>query len=112
MKDPGPSSNDYFDKLFTGNFQLAYGDLATPPGPTPYYELRNTLAQRDHGAHRPDCGRGLRALQELGGRHAASTSSAPPPTTTKQHDLIKQVEAVMLDDVPVIPVTEGVAWYQ
>jgi len=30
----------------------------------------------------------------------------------KQHDLIKQVEAFMLEDVPVIPVTEGVAWYQ
>ncbi|HKW60486.1 MAG TPA: ABC transporter substrate-binding protein, partial [Candidatus Dormibacteraeota bacterium] len=30
----------------------------------------------------------------------------------KQHDLIKQVEAAMLEDVPVIPVTEGVAWYQ
>jgi peptide/nickel transport system substrate-binding protein len=30
----------------------------------------------------------------------------------KQHDLIKQVEAIMLEDVPVIPITEGVAWYE
>src|ERR1700682_4964534 len=43
LKVQDQSNNDYSNNLFTGNFQLAYGALSTPPGPSPYYELRNTL---------------------------------------------------------------------
>ncbi|HYS98637.1 MAG TPA: ABC transporter substrate-binding protein, partial [Candidatus Dormibacteraeota bacterium] len=46
------------------------------------------------------------ALDTLFDQYGATTDPA------KQHDLIKQVEKIMLEDVPVIPVTEGVAWYQ
>ncbi len=105
------SSNDYFNNLFTGNFDLAYGELATPPGPTPYYELRNTLdsattadlgqtAAGDYGRYKNP------AIDTLFDQFGATTNTA------KQHDLIKQIEAIMLEDVPVIPVTEGVAWYE
>lgn len=111
LKAQNLESNAYFDKLFTGNFQLAYGALDTSPGPTPYYELRNTLhsgttaaigatAAGDYGRYNNPAADAL--LDQFG----ATTDSA------KQHDLIKQVEAFMLEDVPVIPVTEGVAWYQ
>jgi len=111
LKAQNLESNAYFDKLFTGNFQLAYGALDTSPGPTPYYELRNTLhsgttaaigatAAGDYGRYPNPAADAL--LDQFG----ATTD------TVKQHDLIKQVEAFMLEDVPVIPVTEGVAWYQ
>jgi peptide/nickel transport system substrate-binding protein len=111
LKAQNLESNAYFDKLFTGNFQLAYGSLNTSPGPTPYYELRNTLhsgttaaigatAAGDYGRYKNP------AADTLFDQFGATTDSA------KQHDLIKQVEAIMLEDVPVIPVTEGVAWYQ
>ncbi len=101
----------YFDKLFTGNFELAYGSVNTSPGPSPYYELRNTLhsattaaigqrAAGDYGRYKNP------ALDALFDQYGATTDPA------KQHDLIKQVEKIMLEDVPVIPVTEGVAWYQ
>ena len=111
LKAQNLESNAYFDKLFTGNFQLAYGSLDTSPGPTPYYELRNTLhsgttaaigqtAAGDYGRYKNP------AVDTLFDQFGATTDSA------KQHDLIKQVEAIMLEDVPVIPVTEGVAWYQ
>jgi len=101
----------YFDKLFTGNFELAYGSVNTSPGPSPYYELRNTLhsattaaigqtAAGDYGRYKNP------ALDMLFDQYGATTDPA------KQHDLIKQVEKIMLEDVPVIPVTEGVAWYQ
>jgi peptide/nickel transport system substrate-binding protein len=111
VKAQNLDSNAYFDKLFTGNFDLAYGSLNTSPGPTPYYELRNTLdsattaalgatAAGDYGRYSNP------AADALFDQFGATTDSA------KQHDLIKQVEAIMLEDVPVIPVTEGVAWYQ
>jgi peptide/nickel transport system substrate-binding protein len=111
VKIQDQSSNDYFNNLFTGNFQMAYGSLATPPGPSPYYELRNTLdsattaaigqtAAGDYGRYKNP------AVDTLFDQFGATTDSA------KQHDLMKQIEAAMLADVPVIPVTEGVAWYE
>jgi peptide/nickel transport system substrate-binding protein len=105
------SSNDYFDKLFTGKFDLAYGSLNAQPGPSPYYELRNTI----DSATTADIG------QTAGGDYGRYKNSAADTlfdqfgSTTdsgKQHDLIKQIQAIMLEDVPVIPITEGVAWYQ
>jgi peptide/nickel transport system substrate-binding protein len=105
------SSNDYFDKLFTGKFDLAYGSLNTQPGPSPYYELRNTMdsattakigetAAGDYGRYTNS------SVDTLFDQYGATTDSG------KQHDLIKQIEAAMLEDVPVIPVTESVAWYE
>ena len=104
-------SSTYFEKLLTGDFDLAYGSLNTPPGPTPYHELRNTL---DSAATAPlgaiaagDYGRYSNpAADTLFDQFGATTDSA------KQHELIYQLEAIMLEDVPVIPVTEGVAWYE
>jgi peptide/nickel transport system substrate-binding protein len=111
LKPQNLESNAYFDKLFTGNFDLAYGSLNTSPGPNPYYELRNTLdsattaaigatAAGDYGRYSNP------AADTLFDQFGATTDSG------KQHDLIKQVQAIVLEDVPVIPVTEGVAWYQ
>ena len=111
IKPANLDATAYFDKLFTGNFQLAYGALNTSPGPNPYYELRNTLhsattadigetAAGDYGRYKNS------SVDNLLDQFGATTDSA------KQHDLIKQVQAVMLEEVPVIPVTEGVAWYQ
>ncbi|TAN32419.1 ABC transporter substrate-binding protein [bacterium] len=111
LKVVDQSSNDYFNNLFNGNFQLAYGSLATPPGPSPYYELRNTL----HSATTADIGQTAAgdygryknpALDSLLDQFGATTDPA------QQHKLMNQVEGIMLEDVPVIPVTEGVAWYE
>jgi peptide/nickel transport system substrate-binding protein len=111
IKEQDQNSNDYFNNLFTGNYQLAYGELATSPGPSPYYELRNTL----HSSTTADIGQTAAGdyeryknpqVDSLLDQYGATTDSA------KQHDLIKQVEAFVLEDVPVIPVTEGVAWYE
>ena len=111
LKPVNLEATAYFDKLFTGNFELAYGSVNTSPGPSPYYELRNTLhsattaaigqtAAGDYGRYKNP------ALDALFDQYGGTTDPA------KQHDLIKQVEKFMLEDVPVIPVTEGVAWYQ
>ncbi len=111
LKEQDQNSNDYFNNLFTGNYQLAYGSIATTPGPSPYYELRNTL----HSATTADIGQTAAGdyeryknsqVDSLFDQFGATTDGA------KQHQLMNQIEAAMLDDVPVIPVTEGVAWYQ
>ena len=111
IKPQNLESTAYFDKLFTGNFELAYGSVNTSPGPSPYYELRNTLDSR---ATAPI---GQTAAGNYGRYSNAAVDSAfdqygATTDQAKQHDLIKQVQAAMLEDVPVIPVTEGVAWYQ
>ena len=105
------NSNDYFNNLFTGKYDLAYGSLATSPGPSPYYELRNTLDSATGAAI------GQTAAGDYERYHNAQVDSAfdqfgATTDPAKQHDLMKQVEAAMLEDVPVIPVTEGVAWYE
>jgi peptide/nickel transport system substrate-binding protein len=105
------SSHDYFLALFTGKFQLAYGSLATSPGPTPYFELRNTLHSRRTAAlgaiAAGNYGRYSNpVVDSLFDQYSATTD------LQQQHKLISQVEAIMLEEVPVIPVTEGVAWYE
>jgi peptide/nickel transport system substrate-binding protein len=109
VKDQG--ATDYFNNLFTGNFDLAYGSLSASPGPSPYYELRNTLYSGTTAAiGQPAAGDYERyknpAVDSLFDQFGATTDSG------QQHSLIKQIEKYMLEDVPVIPVTEGVAWYQ
>lgn len=111
IKEQDQSQNDYANNLYNGNYQLAYGALSTSPGPSPYYELRNTL----DSATTADIGQTAAGdyeryknsqVDSLFDQFGATTDSG------KQHQLINQIAAVMLEDVPVIPVTEGVAWYE
>ena len=111
LKDVNLDAQAYFAKLYNGDFQLAYGSLSTSPGPTPYYELRNTL----HSGTTAAIGQPAAGDYERYKNPAVDTlldSFGATSDSGKQHDIIKQVEAAMLEDVPVIPVTEGVAWYQ
>jgi peptide/nickel transport system substrate-binding protein len=105
------SSQQYFDSLFRGRFELAYGSVASPPGPAPYFELRNTLhsgstaalgalASGNYGRYENP------QVDALFDEYDATTDPL------RQHEFIARVQAIMLDDVPVIPVTEGVAWYE
>jgi peptide/nickel transport system substrate-binding protein len=111
IREQDLSHDDYFNHLFTGDYEMAYGSLSTSPGPNPYYELRNTLYSQTSAAigqtasgdyERWNDAQTDRLIEQFG----ATTDSA------KQHSLMKQIEGIMLEDVPVIPVTESVAWYQ
>jgi peptide/nickel transport system substrate-binding protein len=111
IKEQDQNSNDYFNNLYTGTYQLGYGSLSTSPGPSPFYELRNTL----DSATTADIG------QTAGGDYeryknpqvdALFDQFAATTDSSKQHQLMGQIETTMLEDVPVIPVTEGVAWYE
>jgi peptide/nickel transport system substrate-binding protein len=101
------SGNDYNAKLFNGQFQLGYGYEAG--GPTPYYEFRQWL----YGPASAPVGQPAatnweryenKATDALIDSYALSTSPAT------QHEIMSKLEEVLLQDVPLIPVTEQVDW--
>jgi peptide/nickel transport system substrate-binding protein len=104
------SSTTYNDDVYTGKYQLAYDGNETP-GPAPYYELRELLYSKNSAPIGKIAAANWErysnpATDKLIDQYAATTSSAT------QHDIVKKLEQVMVNVVPVIPVTEGVDWYQ
>jgi len=101
------SGNDYNAKLFNGQFQLGYGYEAG--GPTPYYEFRQWLySPASAPIGQPAATNWERysnkATDALIDSYALSTSPAT------QHEIMSKLENVLLQDVPLIPVTEQVDW--
>jgi peptide/nickel transport system substrate-binding protein len=103
------AQNDYFSRLLTGNYQVAY--YAQTGGPTPCYEFRQWL----YSANSAPIGKSAAtnwerysspATDKLLDRYAGTTSEAA------QHAIVDQLQQVVLRDVPYIPVTEQVAWFQ
>ena len=104
------SSTTYDNNVYTGNYELAY-DGNEAYGPTPYYELRNILyspasapigkvaASNWERYSNPD-------VDKLINEYATTTN------LQEQKSIVGQIEEAMINDVPVIPVTEGVDWYQ
>ena len=95
-------------RLFTGDFDLAY--YGEPGGPTPYYELRQIL----HSKNSAPLGKQANSNYE---RYYNPTldelfNSYPSADDAGQVTIMKQVEAAMLKDVPIIPTTESVDWFQ
>jgi peptide/nickel transport system substrate-binding protein len=103
-------SNATFDSaVYDGNFQLAYD--WDSGGPTPYYELRAILYSPNSapiGKTAPSNWERYSnpATDALIEQYAATTSPAV------QHQVVDELEQVMLSQVPVVPVTEAVDWYQ
>ena len=92
----------YTTDLQGGTFQLAYGEETG--GPLPYYELRQMLLGANIGS------------TNYSRYKSASTDALfakyPASSPADQLSIIKQIETVMATDIPMIPVTEGVDWYQ
>jgi peptide/nickel transport system substrate-binding protein len=95
-------------RLYRGEFDLAY--YGETGGPTPYYELRRNLYSKNTAPLGTDAGSNYEryknpAVDALFDQYATASDA-------DQIDIIKKVEKAMLDDVPVIPTTEGVDWFQ
>ena len=103
------ASADLQNNLFTGKFQLGY--FAQTGGPTPEYELRQWLFS---GNTAPIGKTGSTnyeryinpATDKLFSEYAATTDTA------KQHQIVDQLQKVVLSDVPFIPITQSVNWFQ
>ena len=104
------SNTDFDADLFYGKFQLAYYDQQTF-GPSAYYELNNWL----NSANTAPVGKSAAsnyerynnaATDQLFNEYATTTS------TSMQQSIMNQIQQVMVTQVPIIPVTEAVDWYQ
>ena len=104
------SSTTYDADNYNGKFQLSYNGNESG-GPAPYYELRQILYSKNSAPiGKPAATNWERyenpATDKLIEQYAAT---ADPAT---QHEIVRKLEEVMVNEVPVIPVTEGVDWYQ
>jgi peptide/nickel transport system substrate-binding protein len=103
------SQTTYQDKLFAGQFELGYG--AETGGPGPYFELRQWL----YSANSAPIGTPAGSNFERFSSQAVDNLINQFPTTTsptEQQAIVSKLEKIMLADVPVIPVTEAVDWFQ
>jgi peptide/nickel transport system substrate-binding protein len=104
------SNTDYQANLFNGHYQLAYVEQYTF-GPGPYYELNNWL----NSANTAPVGKQAASNYERYSNPATDALLKQYSTTTSsatQQSILNQLQQVMLSQVPVIPVVEGVDWYQ
>ncbi len=101
------NSSPYTADLQSGHYQLAYAGSGGPApiaGPSPYYELRGLLFSGNIGSTNYSRFRSP-AVDALFNSYSAASASA-------QLQIIHKVEKVMATQIPFIPVTEGVDWYQ
>ena len=103
------NGNEYNRRLSQGQFELAY--MNANAGPTPYYEMRDVL----YGAYAKPVGTDTsrnytrwkdKATDELIRKYDTLLDEG------EQKDVVRQLQQIMLEEVPVVPVTEGVAWSQ
>jgi peptide/nickel transport system substrate-binding protein len=98
----------YDNKLFNGDYDLAYYGEAG--GPTPYYELRQILYSKNSAP----IGKQASFNYERYNNPDVDKLLEQYPTAddATQVSIMKQVEAAMLRDIPIIPTTESVDWFQ
>jgi peptide/nickel transport system substrate-binding protein len=101
------NTTSYTADLEGGHFQLAYGGSGGPapsPGPSPYYELRGLLFSGNIGSTNYERFKSP-STDTLFNQYSSASQS-------QQINIIHQIQKVMVDQIPLIPVTEGVDWYQ
>jgi peptide/nickel transport system substrate-binding protein len=96
------------DRLYNGNFDLAYYGQAG--GPTPYYELRQILYSKNSAPIGKPAS--FNYERYLNPQVDALFDQYPTADEAGQVDIIKKVGAAMLRDIPIIPTTESVNWFQ
>jgi peptide/nickel transport system substrate-binding protein len=110
VKAENLSSTTYDNDVYTGHYQLAY-DGNEAYGPSPYYELRNELFSAGSAPIGKIAASNWErysnpTVDKLIRQYANTTSAAT------QKKIVWGLEEAMIRDVPIIPVTEGVDWYQ
>jgi len=104
------SNTDFDADLFYGKYQLAYYDQQTF-GPSAYYELNNWL----NSANTAPVGKTAASNYERWSNPSTDKLLNQYATTTDpatQKSILDQIQQVMLNEVPIIPVVEAVDWYQ
>src|ERR1700761_105050 len=103
------AQNDFLSRLYSGNFQFAY--YAQTGGPTPHYEVRQWL----YSANSAPIGKNASSDWERYSNPATDNllnEYSQTTNTATQHQIMDQLQQVVLSDVPFIPITEEVGWFQ
>ncbi len=101
--------NDFTSRLYAGSYQLAYYNETG--GPTPYYEFRQWL----YSANSAPIGKNASSNWERYSNPSTDALLNAYAITTNpatQHQIVDQLQQIVLKDVPFIPMTQEVAWYQ
>ena len=104
------SQNDFLSRLYNGDYQLAYNNQQRRPVAVLRVPAVAVLGQL--GADRQAGLEQLGAVQQPGDRRADQPVRDDHLDTAQQQQIVDQLQHVLLKDVPFIPVTEEVAWYQ
>jgi peptide/nickel transport system substrate-binding protein len=102
------SSTAYDTDMYTGKYQLGYNTESGGPGP--FYELRQILLSSNSAPIGQQASTNWERYENPA--TDALFAEFPSATPAQQHVIIDKLEQVMLSDVPVIPVTEGVDWFE
>jgi peptide/nickel transport system substrate-binding protein len=103
------ASNTFYANLYAGKYQLAYN--AESGGPTPFYEMRQWLYSKNSAAIGTAASSNWErfsspSVDTLLNQYGSTTSAAT------QQSIVKRLQQVMVDQLPVIPVLEEVDWFQ
>ena len=99
----------YQAAMYNGNYQLGY--YAETGGPNPYYELRQWLYSGNSAPIGQPAGSNFERYSNS--KTDALINEYPKTTSTaEEHSIVNQLQQVMLQQVPVIPITEQVDWFQ
>jgi peptide/nickel transport system substrate-binding protein len=109
VKPENLAATTYQSDIYTGKYDLGY--YAETGGPTPYFELRQWLYGPNSAPIGKPAGSNFErysnpAVDKLINDYGSTTSAA------MQQSIVNQLQKVMLQDVPVIPITEQVDWFQ
>jgi peptide/nickel transport system substrate-binding protein len=105
------SQTSFQSALYTGKFQLGYNDQ--PGGPGAFYEFRQWLFS---GNTAPIGQLASTNFERYSNKNTDALINAyettPTSDTAKQTSILNQLQGVFLKEVPVVPVTGEVDWYQ
>jgi peptide/nickel transport system substrate-binding protein len=95
--------------IYNGNYQLGY--YSETGGPSPYFELRQWLYSGNTAPIGQPAGSNF---SRYSNPQTDKLINEYPATTdpNEQHSIVNQLQKVMLQEVPVIPVVESVDWFQ
>jgi peptide/nickel transport system substrate-binding protein len=105
------SQTDYNNRAYNGQFDLLYDTPPAQTSPSPYYELRQALCSCNTAAIGKVASSNFERWKDPATDALLKQFDATADTAT-QHAIVNKLQAIMLQNVPIIPVTEGVAWYQ
>src|SRR6516165_457023 len=103
------AATTYQTDLYGGKYQLGYG--SETGGPSPYYEMRQWLYSANSAPIGTAAGSNFERYNNSQ-TDALINQYATTADPATQHSIVSKLQSIMLKEVPVIPVTESVDWFQ